>query len=343
MRERNPSSLRVQFKNLLSAKYLAMMLVGLGLVWSSACSRPPTPTARSGPISVRLATSKNLWCSLSVLAIEKGYFNDEGLDVQPNYLEAGRYCMDAVISGSAEFGNVVEVNVAYLGYTESTDVRIIGTIVESTSSAIIARKSRGIATPQDLKGKSLAYSPGTTSDVFTRRFLAKYGLKTTDVELRKLQPLAMQAAMSDKGLDAASTWQPFVYNIRRLLGEDAVEFRDPQIYVGYENIAVRQSWANKNREAVRRFMNAISRSQKLISENPADAKSTLARAINLDPQIVESTWPEYKIGLTLDAARLVKDITAIGRSIQETQEEYKGKAVPDYSAFVDASYIGNQR
>jgi len=286
-----------------------------------------------------LATSKNMWCTLSLIANEKGYFKQEGLDVDVKYLEAGRYCMDAVVSGSADFGNVVEVNVGYLGFTGNENVSIIGTIVSSTSSAIVARKSSGISKPEDIKGKRFALSPGTTSDIFANRFLAKYKFSTKDVDLRKIQPLAMQGAVVAKEIDAASTWQPFVYNISKAIGNDAVVFKDPEIYVGYENIAVRRDWATKNTETVKAFLRAIKRAEDFVRNNLDEAQKTISTTINLDLEIVKATWDEYNITLTLNDKTLVNDITAIGKWINQTQEGYKDKALPDYQKYVDRTYL----
>ena len=77
---------------------------------------------------VKLAASKNLWNSIALIAIDQKYFEEEGLDVTVNYLDAGRFCMDAVLSKSADFGNCVDVNVGYLAYSENKNILLINEI-----------------------------------------------------------------------------------------------------------------------------------------------------------------------------------------------------------------------
>ena len=305
----------------------------LVLLISTGCQR-----GTKQPAKVTLATSKNMWCALSLIAYEKGYFKDEGLDVDLKYLEAGRYCMDAVVSGSADFGNVVEVNVAYLGFTGDENNCIIGTIVSSTSSAVVARKSSGISRPEDVKGKRLALSPGTTSDIFANRFLAKYKYTNRDVDVRKIQPLAIQGAVVAKEVDAASTWQPFVYNISKALGDDAVIFKDSTIYIGYENVAVRRGWAAKNPQTVTSFLKALRKAESFVKDNVSESQTMISRAINLDSAIVKATWGEYNMSLTMDDGTLTDAIGSIGRWIQ-TQEGYVDKPLPDYHKYFDRSYF----
>jgi ABC-type nitrate/sulfonate/bicarbonate transport system substrate-binding protein len=45
---------------------------------------------------------------LPIVAQQKGFFQAEGLDVQPNYLQTGKVAMDAVVSGDLNFGVIVE-------------------------------------------------------------------------------------------------------------------------------------------------------------------------------------------------------------------------------------------
>ncbi len=291
-------------------------------------------------VKVKLATSKNMWCGLTIIAGEKKYFEEEGLDITLNYLEAGRYCMDAVVSKSAQFGNVVEVNVAYIGFTGNSNYQIIGSIVSSTSSAIVAKRSRGINKPEDLKGKILALSPGTTSDVFAHRFLTKYGIDKNDISIRKIQPLAMQTAILDKnGIDAASTWDPFAYNMKKMLGNDAIEFTAADVYTGYECIAVQKEWAQNNKTVVYAFLRAIKKAEIFLNQYPAEAQTIISRNINLDPEIVKGTWDKHNFKLSLNEKELIKSIQLIGNSVIDNDDSYKGKSLPDYQMVFDTTYL----
>ena len=294
-----------------------------------------------GPVAVpvTLATSKNMWCTLPLIAKGKGFFADEGLDVSVTYLDAGRYCMDAVVSKSANFGTVVEVNVAYLAFTGNENVSIVGTVVESVGSAIVARKSAGVQKPEDLKNKKLALSPGTTSEMFAFRFMQKHGIDSASVDLRKVQPLAMQATMVERGADAASTWEPFVFNIRKGLGEDAIVFKDPEAYIGYENVAVSRDWAQSHPELVSAFLRALKKAEIYINEHTEEVQALIAKEINLDLETVKATWGDYKIRLTLDDKTLVDAISAEGEEIRRRQEGYGSKPLPDYKRYVDLTFF----
>lgn len=314
-----------------------ILILGIVVIFLSCNNK--TKNSSEDLNKVTFATSKNMWCGLGLIANEKGFFKDEGLDVDIKFLDAGRYCLDALVSNSTDFATIVEVNTAYFGYTGNTSVINIASIVSSTSSGIIANKSAGIEKPEDLKGKKLALSPGTTSDIFANRFIEKYNISSDEVDIRKIQPLAMQGAMTTGGVDAASTWDPHIYNISKSLGENTIVFRDPEAYTGYMLVAVRKDWANENNETVISFIKALKKAEQFAKTNIGEAQQIVATAINLDIEIVKATWQDHNMILKLDKAELLNAISSEGMWFHENMDDYKDKTVPNYSIYIDDRFI----
>ncbi len=331
--------MRQFFCSIVVATLLPLLLAGCDRSDQTASVPSATTSTATAPRRVTLTTSKNVWCALALIADRKGFFKDEDLDVEVQYQAAGRYCLDAVVSNSSDFGTIVEVNVAYHGFTGNENVIVVGTIVRSTSSAIVARRSAGIREPSDLKGKSIALSPGTTSDIFAHRFLEAHKLTAADVDIRKIQPAALQDAMTSKAIDAASTWDPFVHNIRHALGEDAVVFTAADVYAGYENIAVRRDWAKTHASEIKSFLKALRRAQQYLKANTAEAQQVIAQAINLDLDVVKANWQSFDFSLVLDKTQLVKAVQDEGEEIRRREESFKDKPLPRYGDFVDDSFI----
>lgn len=317
--------------------FIITLIACFGFLFS--CNNHKPKSSEKELSKVTFATSKNMWCGLGLIAYEKGFFKKEGLDVDIKFLDAGRYCLDALVSNSSDFATIVEVNIAYFGYTGNTSIINIASIVSSTSSGIIANKSSGIEKPEDLKGKKLALSPGTTSDIFANRFIAKYGISQNEIDIRKIQPLAMQGAMVSGGVDAASTWDPHIYNISKSLGDNVIVFRDPEVYTGYMLVAVKKEWAAENKETVFAFIKALKKAEQFARINIGEAQQIVATTINLDLEIVKATWDDHKMILKLDKNELLKAIRSEGEWFYENMEGYKDKEIPDYSIFIDDKYI----
>lgn len=306
---------------------------------SKPASKSETTTSAKVLEKVTLTASKNIWSTLPIVAQKQNFFQEEGLDVQINYVQAAKLAMDALVAGSTDFANVVDPNVAFLAFSGNKDVVVIGTIVKSHDSAIIGRKSAGIASAQDLKGKKLGVLQGTTSQIFAERFLEKNGLHYGDVQPQNLQPVAIQTALTEKAIDAGSVWQPFVHNLQKQLGDDAVVFTAPDAYVGYMNAAVRKDWAGKNEATVAAYMRALRKAEAFVAKDTAAAQTLVATEINLDADIVKAIWPQYEFSLGLDKAELVKVVNEEGQWIKRSQPGFENKDVPDYNGYFDDHFV----
>jgi len=289
---------------------------------------------------VTLSVSKNPWNAIVLIAADKNYFAEEGLDATLTYQDAGRYCLDAVLSKSADFGDIVDVNVSYIGYSPNKNVFMLTEINRSPGSVVIlAKKSKGINTPADLKGKSIAFSAGTVSDVFARRFIQKYGISEDSVTFQKIQPKGIVPAFaSSDGPAAIACWEPFINSARKALGNDLVNFEAPEIYTIREFVAVRTDWAKENKSAIAAYLRALKRAEDFAKKDPDEAQKIVSRMAAMDIDIIKSCWPKYQALVAYDRDIYLKEITDIGTEVSKL-DEYKGKPVPDYSIFFDDSYF----
>ena len=325
------------------SRVVAILFVTLTL---ATCRREATTPQTSSPTQpakslqhVTLATSTNLWCALPLIAKDRGYFQEEGLDVAINIQDGGRYCMDALLGGSAQFANVVETNIAYLAFTGNKDVRVVANVVDSTSMAVVAWKTSGIAKPEDLAGKRLAFTPATQGEIFAARFLKKHGVPLDLKTVRKLPPKAIPAAIGAHEVDAASTWEPFVNAALKAMGNDGIVFRDPDAHRGYMHVAVRDGWAQQNQQAVTAFIRALKKADEFGRAHPDEAKTILAKQTKLDITTINAIWDYYNMHLTLDRPGLIAATTAVGQWIKESQPDYAPKPLPDYSPYYDDRYF----
>jgi ABC-type nitrate/sulfonate/bicarbonate transport system substrate-binding protein len=315
-------------------KIISIYLLGLALIFSGC---------ENEKIKVTLALSKNPWNTIALVAADKGFFAEEGLDVTLNYQDAGRYCYDAVISKSADFGNIVDVNISYIGYSPNKNTFILAEINRSPGSVVIlGKKSKGINSPADLKGKSLAFSAGTVSDVFARRFIQKHGISEESIILQKIQPKGIVPAfVASDGPDAVAVWEPFISAARKGLGDDIITFEAPEVYTIREFVVVRTEWAKEHKDAIGAYLKALKKAEDFVNKNQDEAQKIVARMSAMDLELVKSCWSKYQAVVAYDKETYLKEITNIGIEVSKL-DEYKGKPVPDYSSFFDDSYFNSK-
>jgi ABC-type nitrate/sulfonate/bicarbonate transport system substrate-binding protein len=316
-------------------KRVLTLLISLNLLFTvfSSCGGPAGPAS---PQKVSLATSKNPWSALTIIAQKKGFFREENLEVDLQYVQAAKLAMDALLSGSTQFSNVVETNVAFLGFTGNKDIQIMATHCEAHDGAIIARRDSKIQTPKDLEGKKLGVLQGTTSQIFADRFIEKYGLK--NVQIVNLTAVAIQSSILSKEIDAGSIWQPFIYNVQKQLGDGAVVFADPDVYVGYFNLAVQQNWAKANPALVEKMLRAHIKAEHFATSNKDEAIELVAQEIAIDKAALQKFWDQYVYRVQLKKA-LNQEIVREGEWIKNSQPQHQGQSTPNYDWATDESYL----
>ena len=102
----------------------------------------------------------------------QGYYLQEGLEATPHLHPYGKLALQEVLDGKADFATVAETPVMF-AIMKGEKISIIATIQTSNrNNAILARKDKGILTPDDLKGKKIGATFGTTSAIFYGRFFS---------------------------------------------------------------------------------------------------------------------------------------------------------------------------
>jgi NitT/TauT family transport system substrate-binding protein len=134
----------------LSASISAPMSAVLGaLLWC-------TPAQAETPIHFTLDRKIDGPAAPFFLAIDKGYFKAEGLDVIIDPASGPLDPINRLASGGYDMG-VGDINllIKFRDANPGMRLKAVFTVFDKAPYAIIARKSRGIAAPKDLEGKKL--------------------------------------------------------------------------------------------------------------------------------------------------------------------------------------------
>jgi sulfonate transport system substrate-binding protein len=173
------------------------------------------------------------------------------------------------------------------------DLRTILTVSEGFYR-LVARRSAGIATVADLRGKRITTAPNTSSAYYLHKLLGTAGLTTADVTLVPLTPLSsMPAALANRTVDAVTIWEPEIENAAAAIGADAIEFQPrPIIYrelFGLHTTAAKLADPAKRREIVA-FVRAVVRASERIRANPAEVWPLVAQRTGFERALIEKVW-----------------------------------------------------
>jgi len=186
------------------------------------------------------------------------------------------------------------------------DLRFIFTVAECPYR-IVARRSAGIATLADLRGKRVGTQVQSSAEYFLDGMLRGVGLTAADTTLvhfmmRTEKPLTMlPEALRDGAIDAIAMWEPQVERARRLVGDDAIVFYDPAVYT--EKFSLCTTRANLDDAAMRArivaFVRALIDASRQLRADPAPGWRLVAETAGLDLRTVRDAWPYFIYPATL--------------------------------------------
>lgn len=277
---------------------------------------------------ITLAYTVQPQSTLVNVAAAKGFFAAEGLDVVPVIHSFGKACLQEVVNGKADFATVAETPFMF-SVLKGEKITIIANIEASTmNNAVVARRDAGISEPADLRGKRVAFTPGTTSEVFMDAILLAIGLPRAGIHGVPMPPDEMERALVEGRVDAACTWNYPLATIKRRLGANGILIYDREVFTETFNIAAQQAFVRRNPAAVERLLRALIRAEGFVKEHPGEAQAIVAKATGTDPDLVREVWNSFRYRVLLDQTLLItlEDETrwAMNNNLADR------KAMPDY-------------
>ena len=174
----------------------------------AACGGHAGQTGGGGPVKLKIGYS--VWVGYGPLFIarDKGYFKDEGLDVELVKVEDPKDRF-AALSGKQLDGLVTTLDTSTLYWRSETPfVSILGLDESSGGDGILVRKDQNIASLKDLKGKKIGVNVGSVSHFLLDYMLQQNSLTDADVSLVKMKQGDVPAALIAGQIDAGVTWEP---------------------------------------------------------------------------------------------------------------------------------------
>ena len=275
----------------------------------SGCQKSPSQDASQRSAAtlqkITVAYTYQPQSTLAHVAVAKGYFAEEGLEVQSLMHTFGKASLQSLLDHKADFAAVAETPFMF-NVLKGEKIYLIANIEASgKNNAIVARKDAGISVAGDLKGKRIGFTPGTTSDFFLDSMLTVIGLTRQSIQPVPLKPEEMQAAIVEKRVDAVCTWNYPLTQIKRQLGPNGVLFYDPIIYTETFNFAAQQDFVQKNPETVRRFLRALIKAENFVAQHPDEAQAIMSAATKTDLDLIREVWNAFNYRVVLDKKLLI--------------------------------------
>ena len=224
------------------------------------------------PVKVKWAISGLAPEAGIYIAKEKGYFQQEGLDVELDPFKAFTDEIPLLATGQLDYGTGGLNSDLFNAINRNIPVKIVVANAVGTkgdaSAALLVRQdlvdSGRYKELKDLKGMSIAEnSLGTSSQLITERILAQGGLTKADVTFPTVPFPQMSTAFANKGIDAAFDVEPFVNGIvAQHLAKSVITGAEGFPGAINEIIVISPVFAKQQPEAAKRIMYAFLKAQR---------------------------------------------------------------------------------
>ncbi|MEK6872347.1 MAG: ABC transporter substrate-binding protein [Nanoarchaeota archaeon] len=245
-----------------------------------------------------------------ILAYEKGYFYEQGIDVElvqvsgsdaPVAIVSGQ--VDIVISAASRFYSPIE---------KGAPVRIISPI-SATRVELLVQPDSNITSFKDLEGKKVSYGTGKG----TNELLLRYILAKENVDLKKVNFLELDnqylhtMLMEQKTLDAIFISDAGYVNAAEKLGAVIMPAWKDSKYEKESStgiiIAANTDFLNNNEETVRSFFKGVIEADSYLKSNLDDSVIIVTKfyrdnsngAVDLKPEELKSFIDQGKVSYYL--------------------------------------------
>lgn len=302
----------------LSVLALLASVSGCGLLGGSTES-PTTAAAAPGKVE-KAKITLGLLPILDVagvhVAMKKGYFKEEGLEIDIKIIQGGAAAIPGLISGDLDmtFGNWVSfIGAESKGAAKAVDgLKLVadGYQAKPDMFLILTGADSPIKSPKDLAGKTIAINTfKNIAELTAKATLEANDVDPNSVTFKEFAFPDMQAAVQNKTVDAAFMVEPFITRAQRAIG--AVSVLDaasgPTDNIPIAGFGTSGKFFKENPNTVAAFQRALIKGQKDAADRPT-VEPLLQEYAKVDKETASLVhFGEFPT--TLDATRLQRVAT----------------------------------
>jgi NitT/TauT family transport system substrate-binding protein len=244
--------------------------------------------------SLKLAHSTWVGYGPFYIAQEKGFFEEEGVEIELTIMENTSLKMGALMAGQIDIvASTADEFPIYM--KDGIPVKYILAVDASKGGdGVVA--SNDIQSVAGLRGKKVAFEEGSVSQFFLNALLLDAGLTQADIEPVNMTATDSGMAFTAGRVDAAVTWEP-------ALSQGAASPDGHLLISSTETpglivdvIAVTEETMNAHRAELEGFVRAWQRALDYLAANPDESYEIMARGVGgwLEDPVV---WAETLTGI----------------------------------------------
>jgi NitT/TauT family transport system substrate-binding protein len=228
------------------------------------------------------------------VANEKGYFKDQGLDVQTKSFSAPGDTLVPLMNGDLDTALSTADSVLTVLDKAPGQIKVVYlTDTSSGADAIIAKKD--IADVKAMKGRKVAATLGQCNQLLLEKALVKAGLADKDIDLVNMNPDDAGAAFAAGKLDAAVTWEPWITKVSGEKTGHVIFSSKETPNLILDVLAISTKTAEKKPAETRAFLKGLNRGYEFVKQHPNEACAIAGKVLEQKPEEVAAMLPKVAL------------------------------------------------
>ena len=332
--------------NLIRRRLLGSLAAGL--------AAPLAVRAQGSPVKLRYQLDWRYEAGVAayVLALRKGYFAQEGLDVTLNVGNGAASTVTRIASGVADMGTGDMNSLAeFAANNPQLPAQAVMLMYEQTPAAVFSLKKTGIRRPADLRGRQLAAPVNDGARRVFPLFAVTNGLDPDkDVSWLSVEPALRETMLARGQVEAITGYMASgLISLQKLgVSPDDIQvmrYADHGVNLYGNAIMASTSFIREQPKAVAGFLRAVTRA---LREVAADRPAAIATLKQQDPLVdtrIETQRLEIILNQEIGVAATRRDgvgnidIARYQKSIEALAKPLGFKSVPSAASLVNTSFL----
>jgi NitT/TauT family transport system substrate-binding protein len=245
------------------------------------------------PVTVKVGVIPIADVAPLYLGMERGFFEQENLTIEPQQFAGGAEILPSVQSGDLQIGfsNTTSLLIAA---SKGLPVRIIAQGVQEGATEpeswthLYVRADSDIQSPKDLEGRTIAINTlQNINDVMTKAALEEQGVDVSTLQLTEVPFPEMNQALAGGDVDAVVVVEPF----RTIAEQNGHRDIMPTIFNVDPSLTVAtyfamQPYIEQNQDVVERFVRAVNNSLTYAADHPDEVRATLGSYTRIPAELI---------------------------------------------------------
>jgi NitT/TauT family transport system substrate-binding protein len=301
----------------LLGKGIAFALAGTMVLATASCggsgdSKTQTADSSTGSLEkVEMYTIPDPQMSAAhVIAMEKGYYEEEGLDVNNNWVASAPDLAPMIASGDAKIS--LATTYTTLSWVESgIPVKIAAPVVNiGGTQCVVARPGLEIKSAKDLEGKKIGMVNGAEVQLAIMNMCDQFGVDKNSLQYVNLTLSDQLTALQKGDIDLMACWEPWISHGVEAGG--TLLFSGSKSYLPenygetvdwcnlYTCLTVTEDVYNNQADVVKKIIKALKKGTDFLNNNLEEAIPILAKQYDLDEDLLKGIMEKNDYTMEVD-------------------------------------------